>query len=197
MKTGILIPCMDTVHTQFHISLLRLIRDPDTVISHAVSSLVYDSRNALAEAAVKQGYDRVLWLDSDMVFDPDLMQRLSARLDEGYEMVSGLYTTRKNPIMPCIFSDIEPGKPAPFMKEYPDDAIFEVAACGFGAVMMNVSLIREVGEVYGRPFSPVVGLGEDLSFCARVNDLGKKIWCDSGIKLKHIGTHEYTVEDIE
>lgn len=192
---GILIPCMDMVHTDFHMSLLRLKRPSDTVISHAKSSLVYDSRNALAETAVRRGYDRVLWLDSDMMFEPDLLERLSARLDEGYEMVTGIYTSRKPPITPCIYSNIDPGVHATPYKDYPE-GIFEVQGCGFGAVMMKTSLIREVGEAYGRPFSPAIGLGEDLSFCARVTDLGKKIWCDSTIQLKHVGTYEYSVKDI-
>lgn len=191
MTTGILIPCMDSIPTPFHMSLIKLEKDEDTIISHAVSSLVYDSRNLLADMAVKRGYDRVLWLDSDMTFDKDLLQRLHARLDEGYDMVCCVYPTRKPPIKPCIYSFVEPGIPSEQIEDYPKDSVFEVAGCGFGAVMMNVSVIKKVIDNFRRPFSPILGLGEDLSFCYRVTKLGMKIYCDSTIQVGHVGIHEF------
>ena len=39
------------------------------------------------------------------------------------------------------------------------------------------------------------GLGEDYSFCWRVAQIGKKMWCDSRVKLGHVGQHIYTEED--
>ena len=96
MKTLICIPCMDMVHTEFMKSLLAMRRPGETKIVISQSSLIYDARNNMARQAVKGGFDRVMWLDSDMSFEPDLMERLSARLDEGCDFVSGLYFTRKN-----------------------------------------------------------------------------------------------------
>ena len=81
--------------------------------------------------------------------------------------------------------------------DYPKDDVFEVEACGFGGVMMNVSLLEEVEKNYGLPFSPIMGFGEDMSFCLRVKDLGKKMYCDSRIKMGHIGYMSYTEEYYE
>ena len=193
MKTLIAIPAMDMVHTQFLKSILGMRAVGVCEYSMTQSSLVYDARNLLANKAITEGFDRVLWLDSDMTFDPDLMQRLSARLDEGYSFVTGLYFTRKEEIKPVIykalyFKTTKKGERIPVAEtyfDYPKNEVFEISACGFGAVMMTTDMIREVGKL-GLPFSPAVGFGEDLTFCRKAEGLGLKMYCDSGIKLGHI-----------
>ena len=201
MKVLVAIPCMDSINTIFFTSVLRLLLVGDVEYSVTTSSLIYDARNALARKAVEEGFDRVLWLDSDMVFEPDLMQRLSARLDEGYDMVTGLYFKRRQPVEPVIYkscgSSEKDGILIPFAEAYNDypDGLFPVAACGFGGVMMKTELIREVAEKYGLPFSPILGFGEDLSFCCKVAKLGHAMYCDSTIKLGHVGFKEYNEKD--
>lgn len=203
MKILIAIPCMDMVHTAFCRSLVGLRPVGDAVeFRFSQNSLVYDSRNQIALYAIRKKFDRVLWLDSDMTFQPDLLIRLNDDLDSGLGMVSGLYTTRKPKIHPCIFKSIRPsgrlGLPeAPAYEDYPKDDIFEVAGCGFGAVMMDTEVLNEVMKQYGYMFSPIVGMGEDLSFCFRVSSLGRKMYCDSRVKLGHIGQMEFTESSIE
>lgn len=197
MKTLIAIPCLDMVHTMFMRSLLGMRRTGKAEFGIACSSLVYDARNTLARKAIVEGFDRVLWLDSDMVFEPDFMERLNADLDEGRDMVSGLYFTRKLPLKPVLFSECgyyrkneETREVVPTAKayyDYPKDSIFEIAACGFGGVLMNTSLLAEVESKFGLPFGPMIGFGEDISFCLRVTELGKKMHCDSRAKMGHVG----------
>lgn len=193
MKYLVAIPCMDMMHTQFVSSLVAMPLFKETEITFGANSLIYDTRNQLAEKAIQGGFDRVLWFDSDMTFKPDTAHRLAARLDEGIEFCTGLYMTRKKPIRPCLFKKLESNPPkADFYDDYAKDSLFEIQACGFGGVMMSVDLIKRVGEVFGAPFSPILGFGEDLSFCFRVSMLGMKMYCDSSIKLGHIGFHEIT-----
>ena len=196
MKTLIAIPCMDMVHTVFMKSLLGMKRVGASAYSLSASSLVYDARNGLAKQAVTEGYDRILWLDSDMDFDPDLMERLSADLDDGKEFVSGLYFTRKAPLKPNIFESCgyyhseETDEVTPVAVNYwdhPKDQIFPIAACGFGGCMMTTDLIKKVADKFGLPFSPILGFGEDLSFCSRARQIGVEIFCDSRIKMGHVG----------
>lgn len=195
MKTLICLPCMDMVHTEFMKSLLGMRRPGETKFTISQSSLIYDARNGMARRAVREGFDRVLWLDSDMSFEPDLMERLSARLDEGREYVSALYFTRKAPVRPvlykeCGYYEMEDGAVSPravWYDDYPRDDIFKVEATGFGGVMMTVDLIKRVGEKFGLPFAPMLGFGEDLSFCGRVSQVGGEMWVDSTIKMGHVG----------
>lgn len=196
MKTLIAIPCMDMVHTIFFKSVLGLEKVGEYAFAISASSLVYDARNGLCKQAVLEGFDRVLWLDSDMEFAPDLMKRLSADIDEGREFVSALYFTRKSPVKPNVFAscgyyhdkDSDEVTPAAInYYEYPKDGIFPIAACGFGGVMMTTDLIKRVGDKFGLPFSPILGFGEDLSFCSRVAQLGVDMYCDSRVKMGHVG----------
>ena len=192
MRTMIAVPCMDTVQTLFAASLLQLRKAEGTEVSMASCSLVYDARHDLAMRAINKGFDRVLWLDSDMSFDPDLMERLSAGLDQGYEIVSGLYFSRKAPVRPVVYEycDLKKrrnGETYPAsdpVKEIPEN-IFEVKGCGFGCVMMTTDAIRAAGPL---PFFPADGFGEDLTFCRKARAAGIKIWCDPNVKAGHIGT---------
>lgn len=195
MKTLVGIPCMDMVHTEFLKSILQMRKVGECQFTLTCSSLVYDARNTIAKKAITEGFDRLLWLDSDMSFDPSLMERLSARLDEGYDFVTGLYFTRKAPVKPVLYKECgyfeDPdGSVRPvavWFNDYPRDGFFEIQGCGFGGVMMTTDLIKKVVDKFGVPFAPMLGFGEDLSFCGRVQETGGKMWCDSSIKMGHVG----------
>lgn len=199
-KTMIAVPCMDYVHADFFRSCLSLNPVGYTEFFISAASLVYDARNQLAKMAIDKGFDRVLWLDSDMLFDPDLIARLNARIDEGAEYVSAFYIRRKPPFHPVIYKELTIEKigereylpKAEAYLDYPQDSYFEIAASGFGAVMMTTEVIRRIAERFGLPFSPILGFGEDLSFCKRAGELGIKMYCDSNIKLGHIGSSVFT-----
>lgn len=201
MKYLIAVPCLDMMHTRFVASLVGMNKfdGRDHVeIMFSQNSLVYDSRNGIAAKAITQKFDRVLWLDSDMVFEPDLMQRLAARLDEGYDIVTGLYFTRKLPVQPVVYKSITQEPPAAESYiDYPKNGFFEVAGCGFGGVMTTTQALYDVGHVYGNPFSPLPGIGEDFSFCLRATSLGKRIYCDASVKLKHCSNYEIGEADFE
>ena len=200
MKTIIAIPCMDMVHTEFMRSLLQMKRTGDEVgFVISSSSLVYDARNNLAKQAIENGFDRILWLDSDMSFSADLMARLMADMDENnLEMVGGLYFARKAPVVPVCYQKVgyyhneETDEVTPCALnyyDYPQDQLFPVEGIGFGAVLVDVALVKRVQDKYGLPFSPILGFGEDLSFCIRARDVGANIMCDSRVKCGHVGQH--------
>ena len=203
MKTLIAIPCMDTVPVDFMTSLINLRKGADTSYAVQPNSLIYDSRNGLSAKALMNGYDRVLWLDSDMVFDADLLERLSVDMEkQNLDYVCGLFFMRHIPTGPCVYSDIiyraeedHLHSEAVQVKEYPPDRIFEIKGSGFGAVLMKTEVLKDVWEHYGPPFDPMTQLGEDLSFCWRVSQLGHRMWCDPGIKVGHCGQYVYSEKD--
>jgi len=199
----ILIPCMDLVQARFMRSLLLLDKVGDVTYGIHYGSLIYDSRNQLLDAAKQTGADRLLWFDSDMDIPWNAMRILSEDLDNGYEIVSGLYFKRKEPYTPTIFSDCDVmklgnGQLLPLhttYEDYPKDQIFEVAAFGFGCVMMTMDAAKKVTGEFGlMPFMPTAGFGEDLSFCMRARKAGIKLWCDSRVKCGHIGLKVYMGE---
>ena len=208
MKTLIAIPCMEMLHTDFARSLVDLTRiAPDeTHVCFKKSSLIYDSRNLLSLTAMEENYDRILWLDSDMIFAPDTIITLHNDMDEyNADVVSGLYVKRKLPTTPVLFKTIRPpekhgddiAKCVTDYLDYPRDRVFPIAGSGFGCVMMSVPFMRKLWEMFGPPFSPFVWAGEDISFFHRANIADGKILCDSRIRLGHISSFTITPDHYE
>jgi len=197
MKTLIAIPCMDVIEADFVECLANLRHVGDVEIKFLKASLVYDARNQITKYALdKGGFDYVLWLDSDMTFGPDLMEKLLADMEpeDGpkRQAVSGLCFGRRPPFKPCIYKSLDVQQQgqmiypkAEVYLDYPRDQLFEVAACGFACVMMRMDVLEAMG-IYGVPFFPVGGLGEDLTFCWRAQKLDIKFHCDSRLKIGHI-----------
>ena len=193
-KTLIAIPAMDMCPVPFAYSLATLRRDCPSRISVISGAAVHEARSVLAREALEEGCDRVLWLDSDMSFADDLMIRLGEDLDAGWDMVCGIYFKRRLPVTPVIYRSIEAttGK-CEVYADYPRDSLFEIAGCGFGAVMMTTELLtRADAEFKTGPFTPLLKLSEDLSFCARAKSAGAKIGCDSRVKVGHVGQMIYS-----
>lgn len=201
MKTLIGIPCMDMCHTAFMQSLLEMRKPGEVEYCIPCSSLVYDARNEIAQRAVDGDFDYVLWLDSDMMFEPEFMEQLLADLTDGREMVTAVAFKRITPFTPCIYracgvsvgEDGRKAAEAVGFRNYPKDSVFEVAACGFACVMMTTDFLRRIMGRFGRwPFSPVTGFGEDMSFCLRAKEAGGTIWADSRPYIGHVGTFVYS-----
>ena len=189
-KTLIAVPCMDHVPALFCNSLATLQKVGDTTLAMEMSSLIYHSRNHLVGKAITLNADYMLWLDSDMVFHPDLLSKMmSTMMNQHLDILTGVYYRRVSPYTPVLLDKLEiDGKnlEAHSFEEIPNE-LFEVAGCGFGCVLMNTDVAFDILAKYGPPFDPIGGVGEDLSFCWRARQLGYKIWADPSIWLGHVG----------
>ena len=201
-KTLIAVPAHEMVHARFAEALMNLDKPAGTGFAMITNTLIYTARNLIAQNAVNAGFDQVLWIDSDMIFPSDTLIRLSADIDEGRDIVSALCFTRRENSVPCIQSDLTwEVKPdgwvntnADIYLDYPRDQVFEVAGCGFGCVMTSAALLKKMIDKYGAPFYPLMGMGEDTTFCFRARQDGEKIYCDSRIKIGHIGSKVFNEE---
>lgn len=195
MKIMIAIPCMDQVATQFCTSLAMLRKVDDCVIASKQGSLIYAARDDLAKMAIKMDADYILWLDSDMVFDPDILEKLLQDTEKG-DIISGLYFRRAAPFSPVLFDKLELVDDKPVYTEFseiPED-VFEVGGIGFGCVLMPTDVLLGVALKFGTMFTPLCGMGEDIAFSWRARQCGFKIVCDPKIKLGHVG-HIIITED--
>ena len=195
-KTLIAVPCFDMVHTDFFESFVKLRKPEGTSFTVVKNTLIHDARNIIAGNAIQAGFDRVMWVDSDMVLPQDALEILSADMDNGIDFVTGVYYTRRPPnIKPVLYNVLrwelkEDGtldSEAQNMFDYPQNAVFEIAAAGFGCVLTSVDLLKRVGDKFGSPFTPLEGMGEDMSFCLRAMQAGARLFCDSRIQCGHIG----------
>lgn len=201
MKVFVAIPSLDTVPALFCQSLALLQRAGDTIVGFQVGSLVYNARNELARQAIKSEADWVLWLDSDMVFEPDLLKKMLKVCEENnIDFLTGLCFRRKPPYTPTLFDRLdkmEHGASYTTIMSVPEGR-FKVGGCGFAGVLMSTDVLLSVAARFGgRMFDPLEGFGEDVSFCWRARQCGYEIWCDSDIELGHIGSMVVTREFFE
>ena len=159
--------------------------------------VIHWARNELARQAqelacpyTNEKYTHLLWLDDDIMFNPDLAIKL---IEHDLDMVTALYYSRIDKILPVIYLHCndkkDPFKHFPLV-EVPDN-LFEVDACGFGALMMK----REVLDKIKAPWFDFNQAGEDISFCVKAKKAGIKIHCDATYKLGHLGERTVISED--
>ena len=195
MKIMIAVPCMDQCPTPFVQSLATLRKVGECELAVKSGSLIYTSRNSLATRSMSNEFDYVFWLDSDMVFAPDTLERMMKTLTENnYDMVTGLYFRRVPPYSPVLFDQLDMDGEICYWSEFKEipDRPFEVGGCGFGCVLMKTDIFFDVQGRFGQMFAPIANNGEDIAFCWRARQCGYHIYCDPSILCGHVG---YSVVD--
>lgn len=190
MKILIAVPCMDQVPAPFAQSLAMLQKVGDCVLAMQMGSLIYTSRNNLATRAIQSEADYIFWLDSDMVFDPDVLIRMMDTLKKNkLDILTGLYFRRVPPYSPVLFDMLEIKDQRASWTAFHEipEGLFEVGGCGFGCVLMDTGVFLDVQAKFKQMFAPVGNVGEDLSFCWRARECGYKIYCDPSIICGHVG----------
>ena len=193
MKILIAVPCMDMVAAPFAQSLATINKIGECQLSMIIGSLIYESRNTLAKQCITGNFDAVLWLDSDMVFDPDVLEKMVKHLEAGRDFVTGLYFRRKRPYTPVLFKELHFEEQLHWegYDDYPEDELFTVAGCGFGCCITSKNLLLDVLLNHRTWFTPLEHAGEDVAFCCRARELDYEIWCDPTIKCGHVGATIY------
>lgn len=158
------------------------------------------ARNTLAEDALEEGAEHILFWDSDMAPHPSSLQRL---LDRNVDIVSGLSFGRAYPHFPIDYNDETGDLDVVGVLQYVQEHADILLKGGFhGAVLPKVelkpqplvgmafTLIKmDVFEAIPRPwFSfpvPNDGRGEDRVFCQRALASGYKSWLDWSVVVGH------------
>ena len=198
MKLLIGIPSYDYMHAEFvkclSALLIKLTQDKipfDVSINNG--TLVYFARDKIACKAINNEYTHVLWLDSDMIFQPTILDDLQ---DCGKDFVTGIAHSRRPPFLSCVFRRMDDLSHLERFEDYPAEP-FEVAGCGFACVLISTEILRAVQLRHKTCFLPEMQWGEDLTFCRRARALGYKIYAEPCVKLGHIGHEVIWPEDHE
>lgn len=193
MKTLIAVPCMDQVAAPFAQSLAVLNKVGECAIAFQISSLIYTARNDLVKQCISGDFDALLFLDSDMIFPADTLERMVQHVESGKEIITGVYFRRRNPFSPVLYSKLgynEETNESTWedMLDLPDTQTpYEVAGCGMGCCMVTKGVLLDLLLNYQTWFSPFANFGEDLAFCLRAAEQGHKIWVDPAISCGHVG----------
>lgn len=174
----------------------------DLAISLAESALIHKNRNLLMTEAYDNKADYLLFVDTDMIWRPDDIEKL---IGFDRDVVSGVYKSRRplqgNEHAPVVFKYVD-GKLS-VMKKVPNNP-FTADAVGMGFCLIKRNVIKKMMELIpelGYPFDYIdisdVGaesdgksnhLGEDMSFCYKLKKAGFDIWIHPHVRLGHLVT---------
>ena len=160
-----------------------------------------NARNNVVEYFLKTKHTHLIWIDGDMIFDPEAIEIL---LEHNVPVCSGLVTRRHPPYTPTIYAIIADEKWVATTKiipfgTYPLDKPFYYPASGIGTAFMLLK--RNVLEDMGLPYfaSPPTNRGtvrgEDYYFCMKLGAMGYKILYDPRIPIYHMGECPFGIED--
>lgn len=199
MKILIGIPCVDDIPFLNVASLTNFVINTkhDVIPFFCNGSLVYDSRNCIVNQALDNNADYVMFIDDDIVFKYDDIDKLIAH---SKDIVSGLYFGRREGRNePIAYKRVYPYNI--FRKRAKTDIIDdvdtfqEVQGVGMGFCLIKTDVFRKILKHYPTPFEPMKCMGEDLSFCYRARRLGYKVYVDPSILLGHCGMKVYGKDD--
>jgi len=155
-------------------------------------------RNLIADWAKKNSFSYVFFVDHDITFPPDTLEKL---ISHDKPVISGVYRQRSEDqhleIYGNNYAKVSPEDLYSF-SNYTDGNydLIRIAGCGFGCVLVKT----EVFDIVGYPqFEYHVALdhkntlSEDVDFCIKVNNKNLSVWCDRSIVCGHIGSKTFEV----
>lgn len=158
------------------------------------SSNVVQNRHNLVRAAKKMGVSHILWLDDDMTFPADTLERL---LKHRLPIVGANCTTRALPIIPTA---VKNDQRLPSLGKSGIESIDQVGM----AVMLTETAVFDRVPLpwflmeWDQRF-PDTYCSEDMYFCRKAKSAGFRIFIDHDLsqQIGHIGeiTYEHSMVD--
>ena len=148
----------------------------------ARASSVNHMRTEATEKALDAGADYILHLDVDEVYPEDTPERLMKHIDDGKEVVGGLYISRINDTRSAFEFINDRGTTRPLPIE-PNTGLQKVDSMGFGGIMTSVEVFDKIEKPW---FFGVIGHCEDVAFCHKCKKAGVQVWVDTDLQYGHL-----------
>jgi len=209
-RIAICVPTLDTCDSMFAHDLARMMATHAGrylgemhLIFRYGSILARVRENCVLQALSDPEVTHVLFLDSDMRFPPDLIERM---LKADKPIVAANCSKRVRPAEPTAFHihDRDSGE---VTKIYPDPKLRELQRVfGVGTAIMMIR--REVFEEVPRPWfatpwikqedGRLAMLNEDAHFCYKCDEADIPLYIDHDISwdVRHVGNHEFGMQDV-
>jgi hypothetical protein len=157
------------------------------------------AREEAAKKALEKDMDYLFFVDDDMICPDDLFLRLY-RHHEVADIVCPLAFTRNPPYKPVLYASVEGYDPVArsdyfinnVIMNYPKNKLVEADACGFGAALIKVDILRKINPPY---FMSSEGTGEDILFCYKAKKAGGRVFMDTTFNIGHLGHPQVITED--
>lgn len=186
MKICIGIPTNRGVKAKTVLSLLEMVTHSKYEFHFVVATeghTVAENRNYIVVQAKNAQCDYLLFVDDDMVFPLDMLDKL---LSHKKEVIGVVSHSRMLPLKRTISA-----------MKYPNElpsTLFRVEGAGTGIMLIDMNVFDKIQKPYFHfTFfdSGLIQFSEDIWFCERVQNAGMSVWCDPTIEIKHIGDYLY------
>lgn len=173
---------------------------------YGTDGLVDARNNAVEQFLTERDADWLFWIDTDMGFTADTVDRLIEAADPVLRpIVGGLCFTQRETAedglggwrtkaAPTVFDWVHEGDQQGFAVrwDYPKDTVTQCAGTGSACILIHRSVFERMFEKYGRAWydkafntSMKQETSEDLSFCMRALALGIPVHVHTGVKTSH------------
>jgi hypothetical protein len=205
----VICPFVGYIHPETEFGLNDLRNRGYDVIKEGGHTQVDLGRSMLATKALNDGYEQMMWIDHDVGFQPDAVERLRSH---NLPFISACYPKKGQAQFCSAFH------PSEYRIQFGTHARLHrlrFAASGFTLVHRTVyeRIAAEVNmpvcnQQHGTPIIPFympmvwdaedgpMYLGEDYAFSIRATDVGYPPWADCSIRLNHWGMYPYSWEDV-
>ncbi len=194
MKLAIGVATTGQIKTKTFVSLIKLMkRDPEnTYIIAWEGCNVHQCRINIVKEAQKYNCTHLLFIDYDMLFEPDVAEKLLAR-DKDIIGVNSM--VRGLPLASTVKIHNEKGEKAYEVS----GECFECQAVGTGIMLIKMSVFDKLPKpwFFYEQDGDDMKTGSDMWFCNKAKEAGFKVWCDSSVKVGHIGDYVYTIHGLQ
>jgi len=171
------------------------------------SANISNARNGIVRQFLDDTQAEWLWMiDTDMVFEPDTLDRLIAEADpERAPIVGGLcFGIDEGELFPTLYDMRQDEGEQPTMVRYntfPPNAMFQVIATGAACLLVHRRVFTKLREKYPEPYTWFQEMsfgnqpmGEDITFCLRAGLDGFPVFVHTGVEIGHAKTSILTAD---
>jgi len=165
-------------------------RFPNAFLLVQQGCYLHKNREEVAMHAVKEGYTHLFFIDSDMCFSAQVLDRF---LEDDKDIVGAHYNMRHLPLESTMKLTDSSGKYKAETKEIPK-GLFKVHALGTGCLLIKTEIFKKIPEPwfwYGDSDNKETWVGEDMYFCEKAHKFGYDVWADGSVEIGHIGETIY------
>ncbi len=164
-----------------------LIHQPEIILDFLLiqSCDISSNRMWLANQALEKGATHLLFIDSDMLFPADTLEKLLA---QDKDIIAVEYNKRKFPLesVTAYFPD----------QPKSETESFKVGVAGTGVMLIKTDVFKneKMGKnwfSFGRNAEGKNVIGEDGWFCNTARSAGYDVWVDPTIKVYHLGEYGF------
>jgi hypothetical protein len=167
-------------------------------VHNIIGNQIHKQRQHLIDEWERTGHDWLLWVDSDVVINKEIVQLLWETADKDTKpVVCGIYFVSPNPNfplmtpVPCVFT-YDNGYNTP-IHPLPANKVIQIDVAGLGLCLMHKSVIEKLKEPYKGIYFDVTiskdemeNKGEDVSFFLKLKEQGIPVYAHTAALAQHI-----------